>query len=222
MKLRNERYRTMLSALRRNARAFHAAKPEEHTARLQSGIESLQAVVLFLLAEEDSSGEKLTAPLAAIEAAAYDAGRGANPDLFNHPTARDGKPDLLSREEVQGGLAYALDILRWAKTGRSLIADASWVAVEARLQGLRSEDGSIITQEQVKDWRAAIRRPVTAKGVAPSGARATFEMFRRMYTGRLNSIPKTDRKKGVETLVKIVVKAIATGSPFSGPKQKRR
>jgi len=220
MKLRNERYRTMLAVLRKNARVYHAAKPDESAVRLQSGIESLQAVILFLLAEEDPSGERLTAPLAAIESSVYNAGRGAKPELFIHEMARGGKPDFTSKEEVQGGLAYALEILRWAGTGKTLAADAAWVAAEARLGGLRSENGSEITKEQIKDWRVAIKKPLGAKGGAPAGARAMFDMFRQQYTGRLNDLPKRNRLQGAEIVARMVIKVIATGSPASGPKLK--
>ena len=164
------KYQALLNTLRYNAKSFDAA--ESDMDRLTAGIEALQAVVIYLISDAAVAGDLLTRPLAGVESAVFNARRGATVPLLEHAPERPGKPTGTRREEVQGAVAFALQLRAASGMGTDRAAD--WVASVAWKAGLRCEDGARIIAAQVKNWRAEIQR-----GKAPAKACATFEENRR-------------------------------------------
>jgi hypothetical protein len=86
--------------------------------------------------DEEVLDRFLTKPLADIENALHDAGKGASPSLLDHEPSRAGKPADTTRETVQAMLAIAVDLLMAAQFGKS--AALTWVATECRARGIQS------------------------------------------------------------------------------------
>lgn len=208
-----ERYQKLVAALRKNKSAFAAAVDEK--ARLDCGLEDIRAFILYLHGDKDVLDECLTAPIGAIESAVYDAGQGANPSLLQHSPLRPGKPAFMAKEQVQGGLAAALHILKVGNWGAGRAAD--WVARKAREHGVFSEDGAPISARQITSCRKDIGG---RKG--PKGAIEAHDMIVGAYTTRLKQLPEGDKRRGCEALAEAAIKSLAADCPQSGPKQQNR
>jgi hypothetical protein len=208
------RYRDLIATLRETKKAYDGAGDEK--ARLAAAVRAQQAVILYLLGDVEVAEGYLTAPLAALENAAFDAGRGATVALLEHTPERSGKPTRTTRENIQGELAFALELLIAGKVGTDLAA--RWVAAEARKWNVAAEDGSPIDAKQVKNWRTDIRRRK-----APAEACETFDNMRHLphVAPLLMGIPIADKRERCEYLARAIIKANAAGAPRSAPKTMR-
>jgi hypothetical protein len=170
-----EKYRVLIGALRESTRRMEAADKNDddgRRARLRAGFEALQEVIIYLSGDPEIGKEGLTRPLGLIENALRDAGRGAKPPLLEHsPEGTGSKPSGTTREDVQGGVAAALQVLATAG-GWGTAKATEWIVAEARRMKLRCVDGAPIAAKQIKGWRAEMN-----KGRGPAAAQATFEDF---------------------------------------------
>jgi hypothetical protein len=218
-----ERYEKLIVRLRESTKAFDAAQRDWDKVRGNSikedkarraahsaGVAAIQACIQFLLGDKDVHRERLTRPLGALESAAYDALQGANPRLLQHSPTRTGKAALTSREQVQGVLAGALDLLMAAKMGTHVAA--VWVAKEAQKQGVTSEDCTPIAPRQIISSRKEI-----IQGRAPQGAKDAFYLLTNAYEKRLEQLDLADRREGAEALARAAIKSLAAISPVSAP-----
>jgi hypothetical protein len=176
-------------------------------------------LILYHQKDPEIADKFLLRPLGALEAALYDSGRGAKVTLLDHAPGRPGRPVLLAREDVQGSLAFAVELL--VRGGMRTEAACKWLASTARRQGLRSEDGAPLTARQVKSWRAEISR-----SKAPAGACETFSALRGMppYSAAFPTAPEQEPlpPQGHEVLAGAIIKSLAATAPRSGPKKANR
>ena len=217
-----EKYRELIAALR-EAKAALPKKPTEtdedaRGRQLSAGLSALQAVMSYLMADTDVLDGRLTQPLAAVEAAAFDAAQGAKPVLLNPPPplldgdrTRKGKAPLTAREQVQGVLAFAA-ALRMQETATTHTgAAANWVAKQAAKYGMTCENGAPIAQQQVKNWWEQVQRG------SPKGAAETFDGLKERHAELLR--PPRTKEKREECGARAVgaIKACAATNPYSAP-----
>ena len=217
MRASEGQYRHLKAALGDMAMKYDAAETE--IARLEAILGQLRALILYHQNDREIADKFILRPLGALEAALYDCGRGAKVPLLDHAPERPGRPVRLAREDVQGSLAFAVELLVAGRRGTE--AACEWVATTARRQGLRSEDGAPLTARQVKSWRAEISR-----GKAPAGACETFVHLRcmRPYSAafRTASGQQPLPQQGYEVLAGAFIKGLAATAPRSGPKKANR
>jgi len=214
-------YGELISLLRKVKAAFDSAKDD--ATRLTESRRALRGVMQYLRSDPQVFDSNLIQPLAALSTATYDAGQGATSSLLEHPSTRDGKPTDTAREIVQGTLAYVLEMLIAAKIDSNECISA-WIATEARLQGVTTEDSQPIAARQIANWRSEIRRGKAGK--APESARLAFNsLIEATNTDRLRQLRNTrprQPKEIVEDLkdyARKVIKSIAMVAPRSAPKQ---
>jgi len=209
-----ERYAELILALRECNQASEAAEDDAH--RLVTSRRALQAVLRYLWADPEVIKDSLTAPLAALRSAAFDAGQGARPMLLAHQPEGQ-KPNGLVREVLQGTMVAAVELLRTGKMGKE--AAIKWVVREARQRGLRAEDGSFITTRQVNNWGTDISR-----GKAPKLARETLENVRNEpIKSKLFRGPRLpENREKAEKLAGLLIQAAATVAPRAAPKLTHR
>jgi hypothetical protein len=224
-----ERYRDLIAKLREASVALIAA--EDDLAKLAIGSGALQAVILYLSKDAEVLDGQLTRPLAVVENAIHDAGRGAKPAVLFKPKPPPPekkkdlptKPSRTRRENVQGMLAFALELLKAGKMGTDLAA--RWIATEARKLNVSTEDGSPIDAKQIKQWRTDIRRTDIPRGKAkaPSEACETFALMRQIpnHAWVLNGTPVAKKRERCEALAMAIVKSLAGTMPRSAPKMIR-
>ena len=218
MRPTEEQYHALKAVLVYMKTKYNAAEQENEIARLEAGLGQLRALFLYLQNDPEIADNFLLRPLAALESALFDSGRGANPALLDHVPERPGRPAGLARESVQGSLAFAVQLLVVGGVGTE--AACKLVADIARRLGVRAEDGGALTGRQIKSWRAEISREK-----APRGACETFaklhclppynEAFRPER--RLQPLPRQWHEKSAGA----VVKALAATAPRSGPNANR-
>jgi hypothetical protein len=217
-----KRYSDLIAKLREASLAFVAA--EDDPARLAIGSTALQAVILYLSKDSEVLDGQLTRPLAVVENAIHDAGRGAKPAVLfepKHPPPPPpedkkllpSKPSRTTRENVQGALAFALELSIAGKKGTDLAAHR--IATEARKLRVFALDGSPIAAKQIKNWRTDIRRRK-----APAEACETFEGLRQMpnHALLLRGTPVVGKRERCEALATAIIKALAGTMPRSAPK----
>jgi hypothetical protein len=228
-----ERYRELIAVLRETTtKSLHPipSHTTEEAAALQLslGLRALRAVMLYLQGDVEVLDGLLTRPLGLIETAVYNAGEGAKPALLNPPppaavdkdgelVSRKGKVPFTAREQVQGCLAFAVELLVASQMGKVRAID--WVAAEARRYRVLTEDGAPVTTRQIENCRSEISR-----GKAPAGACETFEGLRHMPThAALLKGPHAAAKSGVcEARARGLIKALAASAPLAAPKQTSR
>jgi hypothetical protein len=187
-----------------------------HAWRLVAGVGALREIIVWLQGDPEVRCGGLTRPLALVENALSDAGRGAKPPILDQPPAGKGdKPTGTMREAVQGSLAAALEVLSRARVGTGQAAE--WVAAEARRVGLRSADSSAVSARQIRGWRSEIN-----KGKGPAEARENFEA----WVGEERTKPwwnaPQGRREAAQAVVKRIVGVLASAAPLAAPKRQRR
>jgi hypothetical protein len=209
-----ERYQGLLAALRKTTKALDRA--EDDKARLDICLAAQQAVVRYLQGDPEVFDECLTRPLAFIENALHDSGRGAHVALLEHSPTQPGPPAGMVRVHVQAFLAFAVELLIVSMMGTG--AATEWVASEARRLRVRCEDGAPITAQQVKRWRAEIIRD--AHGKAPEGARETFTELKKLphYAELFDGPHSTEKRPMAQAHARAAVKMLADTAPRSAPK----
>jgi hypothetical protein len=208
-------YERMIEVLRASASALRTAEGERE--RLDLCLSALRGVIIYLGHDPAVVDERLTSPLGEIENALHNAGRGATVPLLEHAPDRPGKPTGTVREDVQAGLAIAVDLL---VASRMRAGDAvRWVAAEARRTGVRAEDGGAISHEQIESWRSEISREK-----APAGARETFGYMRRYpHHAELLKSPRTEAKRPkAEALARGLISALGGIDPRAASPRTRR
>lgn len=216
-----QQYTKLLGELRASTVVFNSTKPEENIRRLECGLHALRAVNTFLRSDSIAREEGLMRPLAAIESAAFDAGRGLKPALFDHPVGHNRKPDFTTQQPVQGAMAYIFELVRRAETGMSLEVDAVRLARDATLQGLRCADGSEIDKKQIIAWRKEMTRAKTAKGGGTKGGRETYDRLEAMYKPVFATIPAENRPKAYLAVGRAILLELAHTSPQSAPNKRK-
>jgi hypothetical protein len=207
------KYQQMLGVLRKQTESV--ASTDDNKARLDAGVEALRAVVVYLVSDPEVAREFLTQPLAIIENAVFDKGRGKSVALLEHAPTREGPPAGTKREETQGSMAFALDLL--AKSGRGTKNAAAWLAQEAKKLGLRCEGGALIQPRQVINWRSEISR-----GKAPALARKAFEEDRQFDPTLLQGPRSEVQRARCERAVRNIIKSLVAIAPQLAPKPTRR
>jgi hypothetical protein len=208
-----QRYCELLAALRQTTKAVLEAKDDK--ARLDAGRAALRAVILYLVADEEVCGGTLTYPLGIVENALHDAGRGATVALLDHTPEQPGKSRGTSQEDVQGSLAFALELL--TSGGMGTARAAAWVAGEASKVRLRSADGTPIKPAQITEWRKKIHRRT-----GPTAAQKVY-WSQRDYDPALLAQPRSEIKfAGCQRAAKVLIRSLAAIYPQAAPKQTRR
>lgn len=168
-----DRYRQLLAALRDATKHIEAADTDDQDGRrerLTAGYTALQEVIIYLSGDPEVRTGGLTRPLGLIENALRDAGRGAAPPMLDlNPEGPGTKPRGTTREDVQGGVAAAVEVLA-AGGGWNTGPATDWVVAEARRKQLSCVDGSPITLRQASTWRSEIK-----KRKAPAEAQRAFD-----------------------------------------------
>ena len=124
--------------------------------RLTAAWAVLQGVVLYLHGDPEVMEGRLTRPLGWLESAVNDAARGANPAALKPATSTAGSPTGLARNDVQGTLAFFLELhVVAAKVPPDQAA--KFMARKSR-NLVCSESGDEITAEQVAGWRSELSR----------------------------------------------------------------
>jgi len=217
-----EKYRRLIAELRKATDGMNAADTEDEDgrrARLTAGFTALQEVIVYLSGDPDVRAGGLTRPLGLIENALRDASRGGAPVLLDlRPEGPGLKPSGTTREDVQGGVAAAVEILKrggWG-TGRA----AEEIAAKTRKAQLCCADGAPISKGQVATWRSEI-----TKGKAAAAARVAFEVFCQYE--RLKSwwmLPRTDPRKreAAENAAEQIIATLANITPRVAPKRTTR
>jgi hypothetical protein len=213
-----EHYRALIAVLRDANRAFDAAEDEK--ARLAATRQAMQGVMRYLWSDPEVVAGNLTRSLAVLRAAAYDASQGATVSMLEHSPTRPGKPTEMTREVVQGTMAWALEMIVATKVGKERAV--AWVASSARHLGVLNEEGSPIAGRQIESWRSEINRRK-----APALACEVFEKLRRMPPNvemmrRLREERSPTAAENAKQLVALLIKSVATAAPQSAPKQTRR
>lgn len=209
------RYEQLVEVLRTSASALRTAEDEKE--RLALCLSAIQGVITYLGYDRAVIDGMLTSPLGAIENALHNAGRGATVTLLEHAPERPGKPSRTVREDVQAGLAIAVELLVAAKMAAGV--SVRWVAAEARRADVRAEDGSAISREQIESWRSEIGR-----GKAPAGARETFAFMRRYpQHAELLRPPRDEAKRPrAKALARGLVEALGGIAPRAASPRTRR
>lgn len=208
-------YQKLLDSIREINRAYNAADDDDHKARLMAGLELGRAFMRYLHRDTDVLDGCLTRAFGALESAVYDAGQGANPPLLQHTPTRTGKPELTSREAVQGILAGALETLKIGQVG--LEAAGDWIAKEARKLRVLSEEHAPIPAKQIKGWRKEFMHGRGAKGAVE-----TYENLQRENRAYLKKLPATKQRKAAEALALAAIKTLAATTPEAAPEQNRQ
>jgi hypothetical protein len=209
------RYEELKSVLRSTTKAFDNA--ETYEARLEADLAALRAVIRYLHGDEEVLDKFLTKPLADVENALHDAGKGASPPLLDHPPSRAGKPADTTRESIQAMLAIAVDLLIAAQFGKN--AAVKWVADAARALGIRTLDDAVITAKQIDTMRSEIK-----KQRAPLAARNLFAGAERLpeHAAVLRGPHDASKRQHAQARARAVINAIAATMPRSASKQQRR
>jgi hypothetical protein len=216
------RYIELITTLRGTTN-YLASIPNDETRevrRLETGLKALRAVVRYLQGDVDVLDGFLTRPLAIIENACFDAGRGAKPRLLDHAPERPGKATRTTREAVQGSLVFAVHLFR--ASGMSTERAVNQVVQQARMLKVRCADGAPITKRQVKNWCGEISRSKRGKDDALAGARETFDGLRHMHAPLLAAVPEEFKPEHFKARATAILKAIAAIEPETAPNQTRR
>ena len=222
------RYAELKAVLRSTTKAFDNAKTDED--RLVAGLGALQAVIHYLHGDKEVLDNFLTKPLADIENAVHDAGKGAFPPLLDHkPQPASAASDeimtlrVLSNHKgrrvrtIQAMMVVAVDLLIAAQVGKG--AALRRVADAARVFGIRSLDGAVITAKQIENWRSEIKKP---RG--PDSARKMYTDLARLpqHVEILSGPHEAAKRQHAELRARAILKTIASIMPRSAPKQQRR
>jgi hypothetical protein len=217
-----ERYLELVATLRAATKSLETIPNDDtrEVRRLDTGLNALRAVVCYLHGDVDVLDGFLTRPLAIIENACFDAGRGAKPRLLDHAPERPGKATHTTREMVQGSLVFAVHLFRESGMGANVAIDR--VVRQARELKLRCADGAPITKGQIKNWRGEISRDSRGNDAALAGARETFEGLRRMHEPLLAQLPADLKREHCKARATGILKALAAIEPETAPNPTRR
>jgi hypothetical protein len=187
-----DQYPKLLEMLRGRARAFEEA--EDDRGRLQVALESYRHVLMYLRSDSEVNSSTVLRPLEFLRVKASDIERGAKPFDFK-PDGVGTKPTGTQRENIQGMLAYAFELL--ISCDFSQDEALRWLTAEIRKAGVRTENDSAIPKDQIRDWRNEIRRrakPRATRG-APMEACGTYELLRQKISPELRSLDGNREKK---------------------------
>ncbi len=205
------RYQLFVDALRKNAWIFdNDAETDER--RLDTALAMLQGVVLYLMGDEEIAEQHLARPLGWLENAINDFRRGAIPDALKPATPVSGRPTRLAREDVQGWLAFCVELLVMAAKGPPDEA-ANFVARISR-NLLRTERGDEITAKQILGWRQELNR-----GRGTAVGRDTLRRLRQEY-GSLFKKASGSNRDVCERLAIGFIKGLSVVTPRSAPNRR--
>jgi hypothetical protein len=207
-----ERYRGFLGAVRKNARAFDAAETDEQ--RLDAALAVLRSVVVYLLGDEEIAEQHLARPLGWLESAVNDARQGADPAALKPATPVLGRPTGLAREAAQGALAFAVELLVMAAKVRPQAA-ANFVARNSR-KLLLTENGDVITADQILGWRRELSR-----GRGTAGGRDMFQRLRQ-HNRDFFQEPSASKRPACERLALGTITGVSVVAPRSAPNRRAR
>ena len=182
-------YKLLMDRLRRSCDDLKKAK--DHRQSLDSCEDALQAVMHYLLGDEEVRREHLTHPLGLAHDALHNAGQGATVPLLNHGPEHY-RPVGLMSDHLKAHLAFALELLINAGIG---VEDAA-NEVTSRCRGrIHTHDGGEILATQLLSWRKEINRGKKggSKGGASETTRGVFKFLRERYGAHLR-IPSSDLK----------------------------
>lgn len=209
-----QRYRGFLAALRQNAKVFAAAKDDDDVRR-NAGLAALRGVIIYLQEDREIMEGFLAAPLTFIERAVSDAGQGADVPALRPTKPPSGRPTGLTREAVQGALAFHVELLVMA-AGVPARSAANFVATEARKHNVRCEDGSDITAQQMLKARNEINRRAATRG-----GRSLFTRLKRESASLFKGGPSAAKREHCEALVRGQIKALFLIAPENAPNRRR-
>lgn len=201
-------YRELIANLRLSKESYDAATDDLR--RLFRIFIALWAVVDFLENDPEVVRGMLTRPLGALASALRNALNGAVDPLLDHAPPDGKKPSGKTRELVQGQMAYALEYL--IKHGMKKDGAARWLAHQAKLLGVRCEDGAFPTAQQFKSCRSDIRRKR-----APDKAMEKFDQLLQS-TQRGSELKKLQPK----AVAWAMLQDISESWPRSAPRSRTR
>jgi hypothetical protein len=211
-----DQYQKLLEMLRGRAAAFEEA--EDDRGRLQVALESYRHVLMYLRSDSEVNFSTVLRPLEFLRVKASDIERGAKPFDFK-PDGAGTKPTGTQRENIQGMLAYAFEVLISGDFSQD--EALRWLTSEIRKAGVRTENDSAIPKDQIRDWRNEIRRKAKLKATrgAPMEACGTYELLRQKFSPELRSLDGDREKKQrrARVIALSLIKVVRDAGPNLAP-----